>query len=76
MRLDGDQVEDKAKGVFPEIAWTRLSPSGKAFYSSLGHRPEVWRDARFQQHILAGIRWAAGANQGHTSLNSLGTDRP
>ncbi|NOT30093.1 MAG: DUF1080 domain-containing protein [Planctomycetes bacterium] len=28
------------------------------FYTALGHREEVWRDARFQRHLLDGIAWA------------------
>jgi type 1 glutamine amidotransferase len=26
------------------------------FYTALGHRIELWRDPRFQQHVLGGIR--------------------
>lgn len=76
MRLDGDAVEDKASGTFPEIAWTRVSPTGRAFYTSLGHRADVWRDERFQNHLLTGLRWASGSQQAPASLNSLGTHRP
>src|SRR5262249_7472107 len=28
------------------------------FYTGLGHREEVWRDAHFQQFLLGGIDWA------------------
>lgn len=43
------------------LAWTREPGSGRVFYTALGHRPEVWRDSRFIDHLLAGIRWAAKA---------------
>jgi type 1 glutamine amidotransferase len=31
------------------------------FYTALGHREEVWQDARFQQHLLGALRWALGS---------------
>ncbi|MBM4107594.1 MAG: ThuA domain-containing protein [Phycisphaerae bacterium] len=43
------------------LAWTREPGKGRVFYTALGHRPEVWRDARFVEHVLNGIRWAARA---------------
>jgi len=42
------------------LAWTRLAGKGRVFYTALGHRPEVWRDQRFIDHVLGGLRWAAG----------------
>jgi uncharacterized protein len=40
------------------LAWTRDWGEGRVFYSALGHRPEVWADARFTQFLLGGIEWA------------------
>ena len=40
------------------LAWTRDWGEGRVFYTALGHREEVWRDPRFQQHLLNGIAWA------------------
>jgi type 1 glutamine amidotransferase len=42
------------------LAWTRVHGAGRVFYTALGHRDELWRDARYQQHVLGGIRWALG----------------
>jgi hypothetical protein len=39
------------------ISWCREFGKGRVFYTALGHRPEVWRDARFMTHLLAGVRW-------------------
>jgi type 1 glutamine amidotransferase len=39
------------------LAWTRTHGSGRVFYTALGHREDVWQDARYQQHVLGGIRW-------------------
>jgi type 1 glutamine amidotransferase len=44
------------------LAWTREPGKGRVFYTALGHRPEVWRDPRFVEHLLEGVRWAAGAS--------------
>jgi uncharacterized protein len=40
------------------MAWRRTHGSGRVFYTALGHREEVWQDARFQQHLLGALRWA------------------
>jgi type 1 glutamine amidotransferase len=42
------------------LAWSKSHGSGRVFYTALGHRDEVWRDTRYQQHILGGIRWVLG----------------
>ncbi len=38
------------------IAWTNDYGKGRVFYTALGHREEVWRDPRFQQHVIGGLR--------------------
>jgi uncharacterized protein len=48
-------------GDFP-LAWHRQYGSGRAFYTALGHRDDVWNDRRFQQHLLGAMRWALGIN--------------
>lgn len=42
------------------ISWTREVGKGKVFYTSFGHRPEVWKDPKFQKHLFAGLDWATG----------------
>jgi type 1 glutamine amidotransferase len=65
LRLDNSSVDLNAPGVnradgYFANAWTRQYGSGRVFYTALGHRDEVWRDPRFRQHLLNGIRWAMG----------------
>lgn len=43
------------------IAWYKEFEGGRSFYTNLGHRPETWQDPLFQQHLLAGVRWAAAS---------------
>lgn len=42
------------------LAWTRRQGQGRVFYTALGHRPEVWRDPRFQQLLVGGLLWSMG----------------
>ncbi len=53
---------DKTPGDFP-IAWCRQFGKGKIFYTSLGHREDVWENPVYQKHILGGIRWALGLSK-------------
>jgi type 1 glutamine amidotransferase len=46
------------------ISWCREQGKGKIFYTSLGHRREVWRDPRFQSHLMGGLKWATGLAPG------------
>ena len=42
------------------LAWAKSHGAGRVFYTALGHRIELWNDARFQQHVLGGIRAVIG----------------
>ena len=45
-------------GDYPQ-AWYQQFGNGKSFYTSLGHRADLWQsDALFRAHILGAIRWA------------------
>ncbi len=61
LRLDPTSV-DATKGKRADqdyaISWCKEYGEGRVFYTSLGHRLEVWKDARFQRHLLDGIEWA------------------
>ena len=50
-------------GDYPQ-AWTREYGKGRSFYTSLGHRDDIWsNDPVCRAHILGGIRWALGLEQ-------------
>ena len=65
---------ESAPGYFP-VAWTKEYGQGKVFYTSLGHRDDLWdlnpdlkerknsveTAKAFQEHVLGGIKWALGA---------------
>ena len=65
---------EKTPGDYP-IAWAKEYGKGRVFYTSLGHREDVWDpntpesfkrenskevSEAYQQHILGGIKWALG----------------
>ena len=47
-------------GDYPQ-AWSRTFGKGRSFYTSLGHRDDIWStDPTFRAHVTGGIRWALG----------------
>jgi uncharacterized protein len=56
-RADGDYA----------VAWCKSVGKGKVFYTSLGHRDDVWQSDAFQQHLFGGIDWAVGKKPGDAS---------
>jgi hypothetical protein len=45
--------------LFP-ATWARLFGKGRVFYTSMGHREDVWTNETFQKLLLGGIAWALG----------------
>ena len=60
---DGKEKVKRADKDFA-IAWCHEFGKGKAFYTSLGHRKEVWKDPRYQQHLLGGLKWTTNQAPG------------
>lgn len=42
---------------YPET-WARMEGKGRVFYSSMGHREDVWTNPVFQGVLAGGINWA------------------
>jgi len=40
--------------------WARMYGKGRVFYSSMGHRDDMWNSAMFQSVLMGGINWALG----------------
>jgi type 1 glutamine amidotransferase len=56
--------EVSAGGDYPQ-AWVRRFGEGRSFYTSIGHRDEIWTsDPVFRAHVMGGIRWALGLEEG------------
>ena len=41
--------------------WIRQHGNGRVFYTSMGHRADVWTNPLFQRILIGGIQWARGA---------------
>ena len=61
--LDKHPNKKKESGHFA-VAWVKEYGKGKVFYTTLGHREDVWENQRYQKHILGGIKWALGLEPG------------
>lgn len=65
LRLDTDRTDlsdipNVPKGDYPQ-SWTVNAGRGRTFYTTLGHREDIWaHDAVFRAHVVGGIRWALG----------------
>jgi len=40
--------------------WARKEGNGRVWYTSMGHREDVWTNPTFQQILIGGIKWALG----------------
>jgi type 1 glutamine amidotransferase len=40
--------------------WARMHGKGRVFYTSMGHREDVWTSKPFRQIVQGGLRWALG----------------
>jgi type 1 glutamine amidotransferase len=47
------------RAPFP-ATWARKHHKGRVFYTSMGHREDVWENKVFQQLLLGGLSWALG----------------
>jgi hypothetical protein len=58
--LTGLEPEWVPGGDYPQ-AWYQRFGAGRSFYTSLGHRADLWSDdATFRAHMQGAIRWALG----------------
>ena len=55
-----DGLGTAGEAVDLPLAWQKAHGSGRVFYTALGHRQEIWEDARFRKHLLEAVRWAMG----------------
>jgi type 1 glutamine amidotransferase len=44
---------------FPST-WARRHHEGRVFFTSMGHRDDVWKNALFQKLLLGGLSWSLG----------------
>jgi len=49
--------------------WSRKQGKGRVFYTSMGHREDVWTSPQFQSLLVGGISWAVGDAEADTTAN-------
>ena len=80
LRLD-KHPNDKTPGHYP-VSWCKSFGTGKIFYTSLGHREDMWDPGytdkqgrknvpdiakQYQAHVLGGLLWALGLAPGSSA---------
>jgi len=50
---------DYARPDFP-ATWARMHKKGRVFYTSMGHREDVWSNPIFQKLLVGALSWAFG----------------
>ena len=74
---------DTAKAGFFPVSWCRKAGEGRVFYTSLGHREDLWNadpnlkdrknsvavSKQYHAHLLGGIQWALGLAEGSAVPN-------
>lgn len=73
LSVDNSSI-DVTKGMRSDrdyaISWCQEFGKGRSFFTSLGHRKEVWKDSRFQEHLMGGIQWALKLKEGDATPSS------
>ncbi len=59
---------DYERGPYP-ATWARRHDRGRVFYTSLGHREDVWTNPSFQDILFSGLGWASGGIQAEIKPN-------
>jgi uncharacterized protein len=49
--------------------WARMHGKGRVFYTSMGHREDVWTNGLFRQVLRGGLSWALGDVNADLSAN-------
>jgi len=80
--------QTQAPGDYP-IAWGKAYGQGKVFYTSLGHREDIWDPTAlvdgkrinapeisraFQQHVVGGVLWSLGLAEGESAPQAIKLD--
>ena len=66
--LDMAKTNPKRPYLVP-VCWVREYGTGRLFYTNLGHNDATWKDAKFHEHLLAGIKWATKLIDGPATPN-------
>ncbi|NNM01114.1 MAG: PKD domain-containing protein, partial [Gammaproteobacteria bacterium] len=62
--VDEDSYSGGTMGQDHPIMWCHDYDGGRAWYTAMGHTSGSYSEPQFRQHILEGIKWAAGDTAG------------
>lgn len=62
--IDESRYEGGTMGDDHPIAWCHAFDGGRAWYTGLGHRIEMFSEPVFLRHLEQGLRYATGTDQG------------
>ena len=60
LTIDETSYSGGSMGAHHPLAWYHHYDGGRAWYTAMGHTTESYSEPLFLQHVLGGIRWAAG----------------
>ncbi|WBB58351.1 ThuA domain-containing protein [Streptomyces sp. WMMC500] len=53
-----------AMGADHPISWCRNAEGGKVWATAMGHESSAYSEEQFRDHVVGGVKWAAGAEPG------------
>jgi type 1 glutamine amidotransferase len=59
--VDESTYQGGGMGDDHPVSWCHQLGRGRSWYTALGHTRQSWTERPFLDHVLGGIRWAAGA---------------
>jgi len=65
-KKDVDSVYNRPP--FP-ATWARMHGKGRVFYTSMGHREDIWANPMFQSLLTGGVNWALGNAEADVTPN-------
>lgn len=65
----GMQGPDYQRPDFPQT-WAKKYGDGRVFYTSMGHREDVWTNPLYQGLVLGGLSWATGLRDAEIPPNA------
>ena len=68
METEGMDGRDYARPRYP-CTWARAHDKGRVFYTSLGHREDVWTNDKFHAVVLGGLNWTLGRVEADVTPN-------
>jgi hypothetical protein len=70
---DTESMKAKGEAAYKRppypATWAKPYEKGRVFYTSMGHREDVWTSEFFQKVVLAGLAWITGRTQADIAPN-------